>query len=595
MINKKPNNNVNNLFLTSACVFCILLLIFSFLAIYFSYHDKKSRITSSMEMINTYTSQEYGNIVNNFWQAYMPVYETLKEDSTLIKNYFASEVELSPQDKNLLSGLLKKMSLRDNRITWIALYSAVRPVNYIQYANNTSINTLSNDFPYLHELNAKKQQMEIYGMRYLDSSSAGNETFAISGGVPFSFGNGSVIIGYKTSNLAQSVNLFPDNMKSMEYYVLSNGQVVYNSEDNYDINTLYQPNGQTDGTYIVNGIRKYVQALPSGNASSYIVCTINYSDMVLAVHKDTPMLLGIFIAFFAFSVFIGHSIQKQVAEEVAVIKEGLTILADNNLEYQLPTNFRQNGFPEIAQDINMMSSRLNDSIKKAYYFELKQKDAEMAELQATFNPHFLYNTLEMLRNKCFTNGDMETSELISNFASIFRSFIGAKTFVTFREELAFSKKYLSLLVARYGDLVSFRYDIDSALLNYGIIRNVFQLLIENYFVHGFDANRTDNEIEFTGTFLDEENILIRVKDNGYGMTDEEVVDLNEKIEEPIRHSKENFGLKNLNQRLKLFYGPSYGLHIDHNETGGLTVSIRVRKMTIEDYEENRKMLRDLDI
>ena len=216
----------------------------------------------------------------------------------------------------------------------------------------------------------------------------------------------------------------------------------------------------------------------------------------------------------------------------------------------------------------------------------------MAELQATFNPHFLYNTLEMLRNKCYSNGDSQTAGLIANLASIFRSFIGAKTFVTFREELAFSKKYLSLLIARYGDLVSFRYDFDSALLNYGIIRNVFQLLIENYFVHGFDANRPDNEIEFMGTFLDEDNIQLLVKDNGYGMTEEEVVVLNQKIEEPIRHSRENFGLKNLNQRLKLFYGPSYGLHIEKNESGGITVFIKIRKMTVEEYEENRKQLRE---
>lgn len=66
----------------------------------------------------------------------------------------------------------------------------------------------------------------------------------------------------------------------------------------------------------------------------------------------------------------------------------------------------------------------------------------MAELQATFNPHFLYNTLEMLRNKYYSNGDTETSELIANLASIFRSFVGDKTFVTFREELAFSKKLI---------------------------------------------------------------------------------------------------------------------------------------------------------
>lgn len=595
MTKKQPNENVRNLFAMSAGVFCVLLLIFSFLAIYFSCHDKKNRILSSMDMVSIYTSQEYGNIVNNFWQAYMPVYETLEEDAVLIQRYFVSAKELTPQEKNRLSGLFKKMSLRDNRISWIAVYSASRQENYIQHTNDSTIRTLSEDFPYMPNIRNKSRQMEIYGMQHLSSDTANNGTFAICGGVPFGFGSGSIIIGYQTGTLAQSANLFPDNIKSMEYYVISDGQVVYHSEGNYDISTLYRPEEQTEGIRTVNGQKKYVMAIPSGNASSYVVCTVDRSDMFRAMHKDTPLLLAVFMAFFGFSVFIGRSIQRQVSEEVAVIKEGLNILADNNLEYQLPTNFRQSGFPEIAQDINTMSSRLNESIKKAYYFELKQKDAEMAELQATFNPHFLYNTLEMLRNKCYSNGDAETSELIANLASIFRSFVGAKTFVTFREELAFSKKYLSLLIARYGDLVRFRYDIDSALLKYGIIRNVFQLLIENYFVHGFDASRRDNEIDFEGTFQDEENIRIRVKDNGYGMTEEEVSNLNDKIEQPIRHSRENFGLKNLNQRLKLFYGPDYGLHIEKNDSGGITVTIKIRKMTVEEYEESHVPLMEGEV
>ena len=91
-----------------------------------------------------------------------------------------------------------------------------------------------------------------------------------------------------------------------------------------------------------------------------------------------------------------------------------------------------------------------------------------------------------------------------------------------------------------------------------------------------------------GNFSDDDNILIRLSDNGYGMTDEEISSLNAQIEQPIRHNKENFGLKNLNQRLKLFYGPDYGLHIEKNSPAGLTVSIKIRKMTVEEYENNLK-------
>ncbi|WP_300566773.1 sensor histidine kinase [uncultured Acetatifactor sp.] len=71
------------------------------------------------------------------------------------------------------------------------------------------------------------------------------------------------------------------------------------------------------------------------------------------------------------------------------------------------------------------------------------------------------------------------------------------------------------------------------------------------------------------------------------MTDAEIISLNREIEQPLRHGQSHFGLKNLNQRLKLFYGPEYGLHIDKNETGGITVSVKIRKMTVADYEKSK--------
>lgn len=297
-------------------------------------------------------------------------------------------------------------------------------------------------------------------------------------------------------------------------------------------------------------------------------------------------MLVVILAFFAFSALVYHLVRVRVADEVGVIKRGLDILSENNLEYRLPLDFRQSGFREIAQDINNMSSLLDESIRKAYYFEIKQKDAEMAELQATINPHFLYNTLEMLRNKAYSNGDEDTAALIADLASIFRGFIGAKTFVPLREELASCRKYMKLLAARYGDVVEFDFDIDTELLEYGIIRNVFQLLVENYFVHGLDTNRRDNEIHFIGRSKDDTDIMLYVEDNGFGMKNDDLMALNQKIEQPIRHSNESYGLKNLNQRLKLFYGSDYGIQILKNEFGGLTIAIRIRKITVEEYEHS---------
>lgn len=242
------------------------------------------------------------------------------------------------------------------------------------------------------------------------------------------------------------------------------------------------------------------------------------------------MILSIAVFFAGISFLILLFMNRSIAKEVTVIREGLDQIADNNLSYRLPTDFQQGGLPEIAQNINEMSARLNENIQKAYYFELKQKDAQLAELQTAFNPHFLYNTLEMLRSKSFSNGDIETADLISQLSALFRGFINAKTFISLKEELNFSNRYFTLLSARYGDMV---------------------------------------------------------EDNGSGMTDEALQELNQQIAQPIRHGDKSYGLKNLNQRLKLFCGPDYGLWLSHSEKGGLCVQIKLKKLRVEDYEKTR--------
>ena len=103
--------------------------------------------------------------------------------------------------------------------------------------------------------------------------------------------------------------------------------------------------------------------------------------------------------------------------------------------------------------------------------------------------------------------------------------------------------------------------------------------------------------ELLNLYGDRGNIICMVQRLKWRGIDAEVreFDLNDKIEQPIRHSRENFGLKNLNQRLKLFYGPDYGLHIEKNDSGGITVTIKIRKMTVEEYEESHVPLMEGEV
>lgn len=188
----------------------------------------------------------------------------------------------------------------------------------------------------------------------------------------------------------------------------------------------------------------------------------------------------------------------------------------------------------------------------------------------------------MLRGRCLQNGNDDVAELITNMSSIFRSLITKRSFISVREELAGSRRYLALFAARYGDQVEIRFDIASDVLQYGIIPNVFQPLIENYFQYGFNMHEDGNYICLRGENLDDEYFMLSVEDNGLGMSDAALDEMNATLQKPISRESESYGLKNLHQRLMLYYGPNCGVHVQRNGDRGLRVCITARKCKISD-------------
>lgn len=566
------------------------LLVIGSIACYFSYREKHEDILASMNLAFTQIDQEYSDILENFWQAYMPIFEKNSTSYSIFKTYFSHEEpdDLTPLEKLSLTDALNQMRILDSRILWIGVYSDNRSINYILYNDNTSLQVISEDFPFLNQMKSKTQQLEIYGNPnpYSDSYAA---SFAICGGVPFGMGPGKIIIGY---SLQKVYSICENATSSIPYQFdfISDELSVFHYQTNSSQAT-YLPNIVGTGIAANNmGQKFYVHCANSGDNHTTLSYSIPQSALFQTAMSRFPAVLLLLFSFAALALLMHFLLSHAITKEIGVIQNGLKLLASDKLDYRLPTKFQQNGLPEIAENINAMSDKLNENIKKAYYFELKQKDAQLAELQASFNPHFLYNTLEMLRSKSYANGDEETSELIAQLSALFRGFINAKTFISIREELAFSNRYLNLLNARYGNSVEVSYDIDGALLDYGIIRNVFQLLIENFFVHGFNSENDSNEICFYGISLDDSTMLLTVEDNGCGMNDADLAALNKSIDSPIRHGEKSYGLKNLNQRIKLFYGSECGMTIKPADGGGLHIEIRIKKIRVSDYEAYKNNL-----
>ncbi len=584
--------STNRSYLILTVVYLAVLLTASVISCFFAYHQRRTEALSEINFTYRQLNDSYNQLLDDFYQIYMPIFEDMNDspDYDLLERYYTSNQPLTITEQQKLSRIMKQLMIRDNEIQWLAIYSSERKVNYIMYSQGNGVSRLTDTFPYIEDIENKTNRMEVYGMQTVRSPANSSDTFAICGGSPNTAWEGSLIAGYSTAGFEQIVRNTDSDLESLRFLLTSNGQIVFDSKGLYDEQTAFLPDAPVREARIPWERRNlFVTADASGNRSSILSLQVEWAELFLYFHKNTLPILGIVLAFALLSIFVYTLMLQNISGEVDIIKNGLDTIAENNLDYRLPTDFNHSDLSAVAQAINQMTARLHENINRAYYFELKQKETELAELQAKFNPHFLYNSLEMLRNRCYQSGDAATAELITQLASIFRGFISSRAFIPFQEELAFSRRYFALLRARYGEQVQIRYDIETELLDYGVVRNILQPLIENYFVHGFDVNsQEENYICIRGHSIDRSSMCITVEDNGCGMTDEEMTKLNAELESSIRQSAESYGLKNLHQRLRLFYGPGYGLKIYHNGQRGLSLQMTVLKMTCEEYEKGKK-------
>lgn len=567
----------NHLIILLISCYLLILALISTAACYFSYQRSKVEVLNSLDMMQLQAAEEYGHLTDQFWEYYMPIFENSNQYYPVLQSYFTSgnTGELPPLDKFNLTALLSQIALRDNRVLWVAAWSPSRSVNYIYYTEQRTLQVLKDDFPYLDQVQKKTNAMEIYSEQQYESQGVTYSSLAIAGGLPFGMGKGSIIVGFNLSKLNQ---LCSNNSpaETLQFDIVTDGNHIFSS-GNLPVTVQDIPQPGQSRILTLSGHRYYLSTYLQPTNGATITYSLRWSELMRLSHKNTPFLLFIVMVLVFLSVLLYFLLIRTISHEVGIIREGLDKIGQKQFDFRITGPFFQNSFADIADSINEMAQSLKENIDRAYFYELKQKEAELQELQSKFNPHFLYNSLELFRARCYQNGDPETAELIAQTASIFRGYIGSRTFIPIQEELAFSRRYLALFSARFDNDTQILYDIDTEVLQYGIIRNVFQPLIENYFSHGYDAERDDNYILFRGYIQDEDTIVFEVQDNGYGISPDDLLLLNTRLHEPIISEKESYGLKNLHQRLTLFYGAGYGLTISKNPDQGITIRMVIKK------------------
>ena len=237
----------------------------------------------------------------------------------------------------------------------------------------------------------------------------------------------------------------------------------------------------------------------------------------------------------------------------------------------------------LADHFNSMAERIQGLMYQVVANEKEKRHMERKLLQSQITPHFLYNTLDSII-WMIQSGEYEgAGKMVSLLAKFFRvSLSQGKDIIPLRKEIEHAVSYLSIQNIRFKDKFEFTTDIDASLLDYLCPKITIQPIIENAVYHGMEGKYDDGEIELSVHEVDG-NICIAVADNGGGMTEEQIdYILHNKVVSSKRGS--GVGVHNVDDRLKLLYGPEYGVTIESVLDEGTTVRMTIPKVRETDEE-----------
>lgn len=236
---------------------------------------------------------------------------------------------------------------------------------------------------------------------------------------------------------------------------------------------------------------------------------------------------------------------------------------------------------ELSSSFGHMVLRIQQLMTTVRQEEVKLRKTELKALQAQINPHFLYNTLDSIAWMCEQGRSTDAVNMVHALARLFRISISrGHELIPIARELEHAEHYLEIQTCRYKNQFTYAFHVDSACLDYYCNKITLQPIIENAILHGLDLLVDEGHIDVQ-VCQEGEDILFCVQDNGVGMSPEQV----SAILEQDAQDRTGIGIKNVNDRLQIYFGKGYGLRIVSELDMGTRVEIRMPKIReAGDYE-----------
>ena len=267
---------------------------------------------------------------------------------------------------------------------------------------------------------------------------------------------------------------------------------------------------------------------------------------------------------------------KTIVTPVLDLHKNLIRVRNGDFKVRVPAETKDE-LGDMGRAFNDMAGEIDRLVNQVYTIQLKEKEAAIAALQAQINPHFLYNTLDMIKSMADIYDASQVGEVIVALSGVFRyATRTSHLIVTVQDELMNLQNYMKIIDARFGGKIISRVEVPDELLKEQMIKICLQPLVENCISHGMARGGRGKEISVS-IGRDSENVVVRVADDGVGIAPERLREIRENLAQPIRehtsHGIGGVGLKNIHDRIRLYYGEEYGVTIESEEGVGTVVTV----------------------
>jgi two-component system sensor histidine kinase YesM len=386
-----------------------------------------------------------------------------------------------------------------------------------------------------------------------------------------------LIVNFQESMINKA---FKENLtvKDSYYYVFTkDGEIVSSSNHTNDSTPVTQAwissvIANKSGTEFiqVNGKKMVVcfDVIPTTGWLSAVF--IPYDNLLKTVPNMYSYTLYSTLVIIILSIVLASLLSSRITLPLKKLLWGIKQIGEGNFNKKIE-NHGTSEVNIIIHKFNQMNDKIQTLIKENYETHMKEMEAELKALNFQFNPHFLYNTLNIINYLAIENKQTVISNMLVELSEMLEYTAKKSGVVNLVEDVKYLKNYGYIMKQRFEDKFNIVYDIDPELYRYSVPKFFLQPFIENALIHGLEEMEEGGYIRVSG-WIEEDNRLFSIEDNGKGMKPAIIRRVLETEEGPVNISK-SIGIENVNKRVKLLYGHRYGVQIQSQLNKGTKITI----------------------